>query len=287
MQGGDFYEVAKIHSTYFPECIEYVRRMTGATRVLPFDHSIRNTLRAGEAGIGGPVSGAHNDNTLSSGPNRARQLLRPGPRVEEILSHRYAIMNVWRRWDGGNDKPLAVCTGDSLNPDNSDLQPSDLVYQNRTGEVYSAVHNPNQTFFWFPDMDKDEAMILKIYDSLAVGEAGSGAVPQARWTLHTAFENPHASVEKGTTTRPRESCEVRCLVLWAPEELAAQAELRGVTGMAGGDLFYDPQKGEYVAEKDGESAVMLAGYDGSRDDLYAKFRQGRKGSQKQAIATRY
>ena len=91
------------------------------------------------------VHGPHNDNTLSSGPNRARQLLRPGPWVEDILSHRYAVMNVWRRWDGGNDEPLAVCSGDSLSPDNSDMQASDLVYQNRTGEIYSAIKNRNQT----------------------------------------------------------------------------------------------------------------------------------------------
>jgi hypothetical protein len=47
----------------------------------------------------------------------------------------------------------------------------------------------------------------------------------------------------------RESCEVRCLVLWAPEPLVAKAELRGVTGLAGGDTFYDPKTGEYVKEK--------------------------------------
>jgi hypothetical protein len=76
-------------------------------------------------------------------------------------------MNVWRRWDGGNDSPLAVCSGDSLAPDNSDLVATDLVYKNRTGEIYSAVNNVNQTWFWFPDMAKDEAMILKIYGTPA------------------------------------------------------------------------------------------------------------------------
>ena len=139
MRGEDFYEIEKVHSVYFDECIEYVKKMTGATKVLPFDHSVRNKLRAGQDGIGGYASGAHNDNTLSSGPNRARQLLKPGPHVDEVLSHRFAVMNVWRRWDGGNDSPLGICTGDSLHPHNEDMQPSDLVYQNRTGEIYSAI----------------------------------------------------------------------------------------------------------------------------------------------------
>ena len=123
----------------------------------------------GKDGIGGYATAPHNDNTLSSGPNRVRQLLKEGPHLEELLHHRYAVMNVWRRWDGGNDMPLAVCSGDSLAPDNSDLVGTDLVYQNRTGEIYLAKHNPNQTFFYFPDMATDEAIILKIYDSDAAG----------------------------------------------------------------------------------------------------------------------
>jgi len=43
-----------------------------------------------------------------AGPNRARQLLKPVPEVEEILSHRYAVMNVWRRWDGKSSPILPI-----------------------------------------------------------------------------------------------------------------------------------------------------------------------------------
>ena len=61
--------------------------MTGATAVLPFDHSTRNKLRMHERdeggnlkGYGGYATGAHNDNTHNSGPNRCAcclALLRP------------------------------------------------------------------------------------------------------------------------------------------------------------------------------------------------------------------
>ena len=37
----------------------------------------------------------------------------------------------------------------------------------------------------------------------------------------------------------------------------------------------------------GHCATQAIEPHGSRDDLYAKFRQGRKGSQKQGVATRY
>ena len=83
-------------------------------------------------------------------------------------------------------------------------------------------------------MEKDEAIILKIYDSLAAGftppSAATGPVPRARWTLHTSFDNPLESIDDGTAPGPRESCEVRCLVLWAPEELPQQAEPLQSTG---------------------------------------------------------
>ena len=72
-------------------------------------------------------AGAHNDNTLWSGPKRARELLKGTLEFkEEVLMYRYAVMNVWKRWDGGNDWPLVVCSGDSLSPEESEVYPGNL-----------------------------------------------------------------------------------------------------------------------------------------------------------------
>ena len=47
-----------------------------------------------------------------------------------------------------------------------------------------------------------------------------------------------------------------------------------VTGLTGGDTFYDPATKSYKPmSADGQSAVMREGYEGSRDDVYAKFRK--------------
>lgn len=277
MNGQDFYDVQTVHTKYFPEVVEHVKALTGATAVMPFDHSVRNaTLMRNGTGIGGYVGFAHNDNTYWSGPNRVRQLLKNNGCVDEVLKHRFAIMNLWRRWDGGNDMPLGVCSGDSLLPDDSDLVATDLVYRNRTGEIYYAVHKPEHTFFYFPNMTKHEALVLKVYDSEAVGatppstESGKGGM-LAKWTLHTAFHHPHHSFKRELNSPgPRESCEVRCLVLWAPEEIAKMAELKGVTGLNGGDKFYDSGLGKYVDKKE-ESAIMRNVNPGSHD--YSKFQK--------------
>jgi hypothetical protein len=62
-------------------------------------------------------------------------------------------------------------------------------------------------------------------------------------------------------------------VLWAPEELADHVQLKGVTGLAGGDQFYDAKLGKYVDAKDDVSAVMRDGNKGSHD--YGAFREAR------------
>ena len=276
MEGKDFYDIQTVHTKYFPEVVEYMKNLTGATAVLPFDHSVRNiTLVKNGTGIGGYAGAAHNDNTYWSGPNRAAQLLKNNGVVDDVLNYRFAVMNVWRRWDGGNDMPLGVCSGDSLYPDDSDMVGADLVYRNRTGEIYNAVYKPEHTFFHFPSMSKDEAIVLKIYDSEAAGATKPTTAmgkngELAKWTLHTAFNHPEHSFKKKQNCGPRESCEVRCLVLWAPEEIASKAELKGVTGLAGGDQFYDSKLGKYV-DKTEEEAVMRNVNPGSHD--YSKFQQ--------------
>lgn len=213
MQPEDFYERETVEAVYLKECEEFIKRETGATRVLPFDYVVRNSNRkvqkAGQSA--GPIHSAHNDHTLVSGPRRTRELLGEDAVNDEVLKHRFALMNVWRRWDGGNDEPLAVCAYQTLDY-SKDMVPTDLVYRHRTGETYSVRTNPKQRFYWFSDMTKDEGILLKIYDS---------EKSVARGSLHTGFKNP-ASISDPY----RESMEVRCVVLWGPKELTAKASLR-------------------------------------------------------------
>ena len=75
--------------------------------------------------------------------------------------------------------------------------PSDLVYQNRVGETYAVTYNPEHRWFYVPEMQRDEALLLKCYDSAADG--------RARFAPHTAFEDPTA----GDDIAPRESIELR------------------------------------------------------------------------------
>ena len=211
MRREDFYSKAAVDAVYLDECAAFVMRETGASACLPFSYIVRNRARDDAAGYA--ENRPHNDHTLVSGPRRARELLAAGAARDAALDdHRFALINVWRRWDGGNDWPLACCSYESLDYAR-DMVAQDLVYEHRTGETYTVRRNPRHEYFTFPDMTMDEAILLKIFDS---------SETVARGSLHTGYRNADWP-EDGPV---RESMEVRCIALFAPEEIASRVTLR-------------------------------------------------------------
>jgi hypothetical protein len=200
----NFYDEAEVRAIYYPEVERLVKQATGAVRVLVFDHNVRCGPMAKE-GVNGarePVRFAHNDYTLKSGPQRVRELL--GGEAEALLKNRFAFINVWRPIRGPvEEAPLAVCDARSMRQ--TDFVPTDLRYRDRTGEVYSVSYNPDHRWIYFPRMQRDEALLLKCYDSAADG--------RARWTAHTAFDDPTSPPDAA----PRESIEARTIAFFAPE----------------------------------------------------------------------
>jgi hypothetical protein len=199
----DFRDDAAIRSTYYPEVERLIAEATGAELVVNFDHTIRNMARAkgGEAGVREPVGRAHNDFTLKSGPERARNELEArGLDADALLERRFALINLWRPIGQTVEKwPLALCDARSIAA--GDLVATDLVYPDRVGEIYAMQFNPRQRWFHFPRVTPDEAILIKVYDS----DEGI-----ARFAAHGAFEDPG--------TRPdapeRESIEARSLAIF-------------------------------------------------------------------------
>jgi hypothetical protein len=197
----DFYDEEELRRVYYPEAECLVAEATGASRVLVFDHTIRRRIWGGIDRSPGtprqPVTVVHNDYTVKSGPQRVRDLMRD--EADELLRRRFEIINVWRPIRGPlRDAPLAIC--DATSVAFADFVPSDLVYRDRTGETYRVRYNPAHRWFYVPEMQTDEAVLIKCYDSAEDG--------RARFTAHTAFEDPTASAD----VRPRESIELRTLV---------------------------------------------------------------------------
>src|SRR5918911_873144 len=92
----NFFDVEELKSVYYREVEELIKRVSGAKRVVVFDH----TLRSGDEGereeklIREPVLSAHNDYTEWSGPQRVREIM--GDEADTLLERRFAIIQVWR-----------------------------------------------------------------------------------------------------------------------------------------------------------------------------------------------
>jgi len=199
----NFYDEDEITSVYYPECERVIKEATGAARVVAFDHIVRNAAMSAKANpIKLPAKRVHNDYTAWSSPMRVRQLM--GEKAEELLKHRYAIINLWRPIRGPVlESPLTLCDAQSLSEEN--LIPSDLKYPDRTGETYSITYNPNQRYYYFPKMQADEAVLIRCFDSAPEGAA--------RFSAHTGFDDPTSPPD----APPRESLEVRTLVFFPPD----------------------------------------------------------------------
>ena len=200
----DFNDEDALRRVYYPEAERLVAGATGASRVVVFDHTIRRRIEGMADRTPGaprqPSARVHGDYSDASGVQRVRDVM--GAEAEALLRHRFAIINVWRPIRAPlRDAPLAVCDASSVS--DGDLVAADLLYRGRAGENYTMVFNPRQRWFYVPDMQVDEALLLKCYDSARDG--------RARFMPHTAFADPtpHAEV------LPRESIELRTIALFA------------------------------------------------------------------------
>jgi hypothetical protein len=196
----DFYDPAAVEQVYYAEIAALLKRATGAAEVHVFDHTLRVEDEAKRRAHGTrlPVTVAHNDYTEQSALQRVRDILAPET-AERIFAGRFAIVNVWRSFGPSCERfPLAAADGRTVRE--TDYVAVDLVYPDRTGEIYYIAHASGQRWFYFSRMQPDEAMLLKCFDSARDG--------RTRYTAHSGFANPHAPAK----TPPRESIEVRTLL---------------------------------------------------------------------------
>ncbi len=196
-----FFDEDEIKRVYYPEMIELVKAESGAKRVVVFDHTLRTAddeLREAKK-IREVVRRVHNDYTEWSAPQRVRDIL--PDEAEDLLKRRFAIIQTWRPIRHPVEThPLAMADARTLAP--SDMIVSERRAPGRIGQTYAIKYNPAHKWYWFPRMRREEAYVFKVFDSLKDG--------RARWTAHTAFEDPTTPPH----ARPRESIEIRTMAFF-------------------------------------------------------------------------
>ncbi len=188
---------------FFPQVTDFVKRHTGASHVVVFDHTLRrrlaNDLSQQTTERRPAVQLVHSDYTVDSAPQRVRDIL--PDEAERLLQRRVAFYNVWKPISPVVEElPLAMI--DARTHDEADLLRMHLRYPDRTGEIYVMRYSPHHRWLYFPQMEHHHALLLKTYDSATDG--------RCRFMGHSAFEDP--------TTPPnaleRESIEVRTMAFF-------------------------------------------------------------------------
>lgn len=193
-----FDDEREIREKYYAESADIIRSVTGAHRVVVFDHNIRRggTGSTGD-GVRRPVFHAHADFTATSALLRATEVM--GPIAQ--TARRLVAINLWRPIaEPVRDSPLAFCAATSVA--SGDLVPAELRYEKRTGEIYYLFYNPEHRWLYAPEMRKSEFWLFKNSDT-------SVTCP-ARVTPHSAFIDATAP----PSLPPRESLEVRAFALF-------------------------------------------------------------------------
>lgn len=243
-QALDFFDQQQVVKEYYAHCAEIIAETTGA-RAFAFDHNIRSASGkksqrriTGGQQVQGPAHVVHGDYTLTSGPQRLRDLTKPPGGNDTLRSilvagqslidpematpaleggGRFAIINVWRSIakEPVATHPLALCDSQSVAP--QDLVVFEIHYQDRIGENYFAKHSSQHQWYYYPDMIGEEALLIKQWDSQgklarSQGATGDAQDPQAPCTFsfHSAFADPATPPD----APDRWSIEVRCVVLY-------------------------------------------------------------------------
>jgi hypothetical protein len=196
-----FYDPDELRRVAYPEVRELVRAVTGAETVVVFDHNIR---RGGHEPkdkaaheFKRPVFHIHTD--FSDKSARARAAAVCG--ATRPIRQRIVAINVWRPIIGPlRDSPLAICDASSV--EKQDLLAADLLYPDRTGEIYYLGFNPAHRWFYASDMRADEVWMFKNYDSATDG--------RSRCAPHTAFVDSTYQFPRAA----RESVEFRAFAFF-------------------------------------------------------------------------
>lgn len=194
-----FDDDAAVRQEFFAEVADLVRAQVGARRVHVFDYNIRSkTIATPTTSAANPVRLVHSDYTVTSGPQRVRDVL--PDEADGLLERRVAFFNVWKPLKRVEELPLAMC--DVTSARDGDMIRMALRYRDRTGEIYTMRYSPDHRWVYFPRMEPTQALLLKCYDSEVDG--------RARFMAHSAFEDPTSAPD----APPRESIEVRTIAFF-------------------------------------------------------------------------
>ncbi|MFT5390960.1 MAG: hypothetical protein ACI8PT_001151 [Gammaproteobacteria bacterium] len=200
-----FVDDDEVNARYDAELDAFLKSVTDADRVVVFDRTRRSDSTAGAAnrdGLRGPANRVHADYTPKSGPARASDVI-GAHEVRRIIENggRIVQVNVWRPMSGPVKRsPLALADASSVADE--ELVATDQIFPDRVGEIFSVAYGAGQRWYFAPEIDVDEVIIIKGWDSTDDG--------RSIYAPHGAFQLPNHSDDLPA----RESIEVRTYLIF-------------------------------------------------------------------------
>ena len=196
-QCSDFRDDDLINSVYLPEMQDLICRLTGAKAAYHYGFLVRT-----EKPIDfndGYARFVHCDYNVKRVLSMSHEVLRDNG-VDPDESDTFAWFNTWQPFDyPAINNPLAFI-------DNSSLSSGDVIDYFYTGRgrdslVAAPVYNPLHRWFYFPEMQLDEVIVLKQMDQRP---------DRVVYCPHTSFDNPNG----GEKYPPRRSIETRVVAVF-------------------------------------------------------------------------
>ncbi|KAF1950197.1 S-adenosyl-L-methionine-dependent methyltransferase [Byssothecium circinans] len=204
LRGDDKNAIKKL---YYRHVEEFVKKVTGAPRVIIFDHTLRKRrteleLTENNDGKEQPATMVHCDQSEKGALRRLTMNLGENESLHDVLKGRVQMINVWRPLNGPvKDWPLA--TMDFKTAKSNEMYSCNLYKgtDEERGQTATYTFSEAQKWFYLNEQQTDEVTVIKIWDSKVGGVS--------RFCAHSAFHHPRAPLD----VEPRESVEVRCFAI--------------------------------------------------------------------------
>jgi hypothetical protein len=210
----NFSDRSEVDAIYPDEVVAAIRSFTGADLVVTMGATLRTSADTSGGTAQPPAADVHVDTSPSFAP-RLAQLLFQSHAGEGKTYRRFLVTSLWRAYSlPPQDWPLALCDGSSIAPEegvhnylvrcqsrpDSEEMRADIPNEQELPAALIFRYAPHHRFYYFPDMNRDEIVILKLHDS---------DHDQAWFAPHTAF---HDKARRGANAR--QSIEFRSVAYW-------------------------------------------------------------------------
>jgi hypothetical protein len=195
----DFADEDEVKRVYTAELEELVKAATGAVKVVVF-HTMARFEDGEKRGERPPARAAHAD---YDGPSFEVWIRRAmGAEADEWLGGRWSEINVWRGVRPVERVPLAVTDARTVGLDEYMSVPiHERLDEPQPFVGLNLMYDPKQRWYYFPDMQPDEALLFRLWDT-------DPSVPFP--VAHSAIDDPTSRPDAA----PRASVEARTVAFF-------------------------------------------------------------------------